>query len=123
MSVSGHLLTNDLVEESEQVAVNEYRTKMLKRATVFFLFCLVVLVIVDIFVWGITRDIIIDFLDWVSDHPIEGVAAFAGVYVVCTVLFIPGSILTLGAGLVFGTAFGLGPGVAIGILNFDYLLE
>ena len=39
------------------------------------------------------------------------------VYLVATVLFVPGSILTLGAGFVFANAFGLGPGVLLGSLS------
>jgi len=54
-----------------------------------------------------------DFLDWVEDNPAEGVFAFIGVYFVATVLFIPGTILTLGAGFVFSSAFGLGVGVLL----------
>ena len=34
-----------------------------------------------------------------------------------TVLFIPGSILTLGAGFVFSMAFGLGAGVVLGTIS------
>ena len=39
------------------------------------------------------------------------------VYFLATVLFIPGSVLTLGAGLVFSMAFGLGGGVALGSIS------
>ena len=37
-------------------------------------------------------------------------------YAVCTVLFIPGSLLTLGAGYVFARAVGQGAGIALGVL-------
>ncbi|KAL3937440.1 MAG: hypothetical protein SGBAC_007451 [Bacillariaceae sp.] len=57
-----------------------------------------------------------DFLAWIEDNPIVGIFAFIGVYFVATILFIPGSILTLGAGFVFANAFGLGLGVALGTL-------
>ena len=39
------------------------------------------------------------------------------VYVVVAVLFIPASILTLGAGFVFAAAFGLGGGMILGTLT------
>jgi len=39
------------------------------------------------------------------------------VYFAATVLFVPGTILTLGAGFVFSMAFGLGGGVALGSLS------
>lgn len=42
-----------------------------------------------------------------------GSAAFAGVYIVATTCFFPGSILTLGAGFTFSAALGQGPGIAV----------
>lgn len=57
-----------------------------------------------------------DFLDWIEANPIAGIFVFVVVYVVATVFFIPGSILTLGAGFVFANAFGLGLGVLLGTL-------
>jgi len=39
------------------------------------------------------------------------------VYFIATALFLPGTILTLGAGFVFSKAFGLGGGVALGSLS------
>jgi len=56
------------------------------------------------------------FLAWVTDNPGPGVFAFIGVYFISTVLFLPGSILTLGAGFVFSSAFGPGKGLFLGIL-------
>lgn len=53
------------------------------------------------------------FLLWMETHLIVGIFAFTLVYFAATVLFIPGSILTLGSGFVFGTLMGLGPGVAL----------
>ncbi|KAL9181835.1 hypothetical protein ACHAXT_012178 [Thalassiosira profunda] len=53
------------------------------------------------------------FLEWIEDNILAGVFAFMGVYFVATVCFVPGSILTLGSGFVFGKAVGLGPGVAL----------
>ena len=57
-----------------------------------------------------------DFLDWVEENPTEGVFAFIGVYFVATVLFIPATFLTLGAGFVFSNAFGLVAGVLLGTI-------
>ena len=85
------------------------------------------------------------FLEWVEVNPVGGVFAFVVgtyqtisvhyvfsrlivcttstltvfmciVYFVATILFLPGSILTLGAGFVFAMAFGLGGGVILGTL-------
>jgi len=55
-----------------------------------------------------------DFLEWIEANPIVGIFVFVLVYFVATVFFIPGSILTLGAGFVFANAFGLGLGVLLG---------
>lgn len=45
-------------------------------------------------------------LDWVGQLGSWGVVIFIVIYVVATVLFIPGSVLTLGAGAVFGVVRG-----------------
>jgi uncharacterized membrane protein YdjX (TVP38/TMEM64 family) len=45
-------------------------------------------------------------LDWINEIGIVGGAVFVAVYVAATVLFVPGSILTLGAGFVFGVLQG-----------------
>src|ERR1043165_6710665 len=45
-------------------------------------------------------------LDWIRHLGPWGPVIFVGLYVVATVLFIPGSVLTLGAGAVFGVALG-----------------
>lgn len=63
---------------------------------------------------GFVADTLKDFLEWVEDNPGQGAVAFAGVYIFTTVCFIPGSLLTLGAGLVFGRALGTGWGVLVG---------
>jgi uncharacterized membrane protein YdjX (TVP38/TMEM64 family) len=47
-----------------------------------------------------------DFNEWVKDQGVWGAAWFGVVYVVCTVLFVPGSILTLGAGAIYGPVWG-----------------
>ena len=45
-------------------------------------------------------------LDWIREQGVAGVVVFAVVYVAATVLFVPGSILTLGAGFVWGVVGG-----------------
>jgi len=53
-------------------------------------------------------------ISWIADNPAGGFFVFAGVYTLLTVMLIPGSVLTIGSGLAFGTAFGLGKGTAVG---------
>ena len=53
------------------------------------------------------------FLEWIEANVVAGTFAFMGVYFVATVFFIPGSVLTLGGGFVFGKALSLGQGIAL----------
>src|SRR5258708_7684352 len=52
------------------------------------------------------REWFIVFRDWVEQQGVWGAVCFGLVYVVCTVLFVPGSILTLGAGAIYGPVWG-----------------
>lgn len=72
------------------------------------------------------------FVDWlgasVSDMGVWGPLVFAGVYVIATVLMIPGSALTLGAGAIFGlwwgtaaVSIGSTTGAALALLIARYL--
>ncbi len=44
--------------------------------------------------------------DWIKNQGVLGVIAFIALYVTTTVLFVPGSILTLGAGAIYGVLWG-----------------
>ena len=52
------------------------------------------------------QDLLKSALDWIGKLGPWGPVIFAGLYVVAAVLFVPGSVLTLGAGAVFGVALG-----------------
>ena len=52
------------------------------------------------------QDLLKQGLGWVAQLGPWGPVIFIGLYIVATVLFIPGSVLTLGAGAVFGVAAG-----------------
>lgn len=54
-----------------------------------------------------------EFLTWIESNLVAGVFAFMGVYFIATVCFVPGSLLTLGSGFVFGSAVGVGNGVVL----------
>jgi uncharacterized membrane protein YdjX (TVP38/TMEM64 family) len=47
-----------------------------------------------------------DALAWIQGLGVVGVLAFIGLYIIATVAFLPGSILTLGAGVIFGVVWG-----------------
>lgn len=49
---------------------------------------------------------LLDALKWIQDLGPVGAIAFIIIYIMATVAFLPGSILTLGAGVVFGVIFG-----------------
>jgi len=57
------------------------------------------------------------FLDWIGTHVFAGVFVFTGTYVLATVCFVPGLLLTLGAGATFAAALGLGPGVLVATIS------
>lgn len=52
------------------------------------------------------QDLLKHALAWVSELGAWGPVLFVGIYILATVFFIPGSVLTLGAGAVFGLALG-----------------
>jgi len=52
------------------------------------------------------QDLLRATLDWVAGLGVWGMAAFVVLYVLATVLFLPGSILTLGGGALFGVLKG-----------------
>ena len=88
-----------------------------KAAIAIILVGFISFVIADSLTNGYVKDSIDSFLEWIEDNPAAGIFAFMAVYFVATVLFIPGSILTLGAGFVFANTFGLGAGVLLGTLS------
>lgn len=83
------------------------------RAGVLLLWSVVIIVIVvDYSSVGHhhVAHILSSFLAWVGRHPTEGAMAFAGVYALCVIFFVPGAALTLGGGFLFGHALGVGVG-------------
>ena len=52
------------------------------------------------------QDVLKAALDWISKLGPWGPLIFIGIYIVAAVLFVPGSVLTLGAGALFGVVLG-----------------
>jgi len=76
---------------------------------------LIVFVIIDSQTNQWVRTGIVAFLEWVENNVVAGVFAFMALYFLATIFFVPGSILTLGAGFVFSASLGsLGWGVLLG---------
>jgi len=85
-----------------------------KAAIGLALIVLIVLVIIDSTTTQYLPTALESFLGWVGDNPTAGFFGVIIVYFIAAVLFIPGSILTLGSGFIFANALGLGWGVVVG---------
>jgi len=95
--------------------VSSDRTRnVLKWVIAILLLGFVIYLIADSFTSKHVSEALSAFLEWMEDNIVEGSFAFAGVYVLCTVLFVPGSVLTLGEGYIYGRAMNTGTGVALG---------
>ena len=51
-----------------------------------------------------------------QENTLIGAIAFTFIYAAATVMFIPGSVLTIGGGVAFGAAFNVGIGVLVGTI-------
>lgn len=77
----------------------------MKRRALILLLALTVLVIA---VWLLpAREWLIQSVDWAQAHPRIAWAAFVLAYMMAAVFMVPGSILTLAAGVLFGVALGV----------------
>jgi uncharacterized membrane protein YdjX (TVP38/TMEM64 family) len=111
---------NNNTTQPEELSVEELREKRRncykKSAIALILIAFIAFVVADSLTNGYIRDGLESFLEWIEANPAGGIFVFMLVYFVATVLFVPGSILTLGAGFVFASAFGLGVGVLLATL-------
>jgi uncharacterized membrane protein YdjX (TVP38/TMEM64 family) len=115
-------LPNDIHDGDEiplttQVAKDVRWLRIKRIAVCLILVGIVVFIIVDSSTTGYIRGGIQALLGWIQENPVPGWFVFTLVYFLSTILFIPGLILTLGAGYVFGNAFDLGLGVTLGSLS------
>ena len=67
---------------------------------------IVVVVLIAVFVLLPVKDYLNAVLEWTDGLGVWGPVVVAGVYIVACVLFLPGSVLTLGAGFLFGVVTG-----------------
>lgn len=108
-------------EETEPMTAEEKKQQRNDRIKKLIIAAVLVGFIVFVIVDSLTnkhiQSAIDSFLTWIEENPIPGFFLFMVVYFFATVLFVPGSILTLGAGFVFANAFGLGLGVLLGALS------
>lgn len=77
-------------------------------------------IIIDTFTTGHVKEVLSQFLDYIQKIGFAGAVLFAALYIVATVLLIPGTILTLGAGFVFTSTHGgnqlIGTGIAASVV-------
>lgn len=107
---------DDVVTEEEQ---NSHQQRHRNRRILIGL-CLaaiIIFVITDSTTTGYIKRAVDSLLKWVEENPVAGILAFTLFVFVATVAFIPGAIITLGAGYVFERAFGLGLGVLVGSIT------
>lgn len=88
-----------------------------KGLCMFLLIAVVVFLILDSIRFCIIPGLLSGFLEWVEHNPTPGIFAFTTVFLLATILLIPGAILTLGAGYVFANAFGMYKGVLLGSIS------
>jgi len=98
-----------LREEEEVETPNSSTTKKVVRIVI-------VLVIITTLVLAIvynefTKDTITDYLNWIEENPILGGLTFMLVYMCATVFLIPGSLLTIGSGVIYSQVYGTFGGV------------
>jgi len=72
----------------------------------WLLYATVVVALVLVVKYFHVQDLLKQALDWIRKLGPWGPVIFVSIYVVATVFFIPGSVLTLGAGAVFGVVLG-----------------
>eukprot|EP00937_MAST-01D_sp_MAST-1D-sp2_P002182 g2182.t1 len=88
-----------------------------KQAVILMLvMAFITFLVVDSVGAGHIKDLLDSFMDWVEDNVALGAVVYMFVYAMCTVLLIPGSVLTIGAGAVFARALGQGKGILVAVL-------
>jgi hypothetical protein len=83
---------------------NVSRTYVLRCLIALFLVTCIAFVIVDFCGDRKIESILISFLEWTHENPYRGIIAVILCYIVATVFFVPGSILTFGSGFAIGSA-------------------
>mmetsp|Transcript_36907 Transcript_36907/g.42942 ORF Transcript_36907/g.42942 Transcript_36907/m.42942 type:complete len:155 (-) Transcript_36907:648-1112(-) len=88
----------------------------LKKIVCIILPSLITFIIIDCNTTKYTNTYMDEFLTWTKQNRYTGIFAFIGVFVISTVLFVPGSILTIGGGFIFVCAFGFSEGLIVGTI-------
>ena len=92
--------------ESSAVAQPQETSSRLNSRWKWVLYGVAAVLIVLALKYFHVQDLLKSALDWIGKLGPWGPVIFVGLYVVATVLFVPGSVLTVGAGAVFGVVLG-----------------
>ena len=104
-SIVRNNFTTQEIPEVVGTAVDETENSKKSKFTVLKLLLIISALVVAAKFFNI-QDNINALLAWIEELGPLGVLYFIGIYIVSCVLFIPGSVLTLGAGAIFGVAWG-----------------
>jgi uncharacterized membrane protein YdjX (TVP38/TMEM64 family) len=107
-------------EDKEEAAGIKPRRRRHRNRRILIGVCLaaiIVFVIVDSTTRMYCKSAVESLLQWVEENPAAGIIAFTLFVFVATVAFIPGAILTIGAGFVFERTWGLGTGILVGTIT------
>ena len=111
------LMDNQEEEEQQQPPEeNSPENYYTKRIVGIFLLGFVSFVVADSLTNQYIKQGLTSFLEWMQDNPLPGFFTFVCLLFFTTLLFIPGALMTLGAGYVFNQTFELGLGVVLGTI-------
>lgn len=96
---------NDSPPPTETTANQPKKQRKKQLKTIVIIIAVVALLVVAQKLFNV-QQLLINALDWIKELGPLGLAVFIIIYILATVLFIPGSLLTLGAGFIFGIVKG-----------------
>lgn len=99
------LLLNLQIGEKNRMKEKSFSQSNGSRLKLLLVVAIVVILLVAAKYFHI-QELLRSALQWIADLGIWGPAIFIAIYILACVLFIPGSILTLGAGVIFGVVKG-----------------
>ncbi|KAL9180090.1 hypothetical protein ACHAXT_008060 [Thalassiosira profunda] len=109
---------SDRSGRSEASMQRQLRAEKVRRRNRILLFLLLAAIIIFVIVDSLTSKYVARALsalyEWVDSHPLPGAFVLTLVVFLATLAFIPGALLTIGCGVVYGMIGGLGRGTAIG---------
>lgn len=106
----------EFINETEiQEQIQTERIRLRNQIIVFLILSAVIIfVIIDSFTTKYVSSAFTSLYTWIDCNPTAGAFVLTFVVAASTLLFIPGALLTIGCGLVYGMIVGLGRGVVIG---------